>query len=173
MTTPLQEEAMSLVALLPNPQRYNEKLNQLLAAKAEAETAIANLKLQEKATAEAMTSKLQIQENLLGMLQGQTDEIEAARAEAAAKMAAAEADLERRVSEFSTAKQQHADEVARTLQIFESREAGMKQRQAALDVDFHRRLEDLRGVENNLHAHHSGLRDIVTETRQRIAAIVA
>ena len=169
MTT-LQEEAMNLVGLLPNPQRYSEKLNQLLAAKAEAETAIANLKLQEKATAEAMTSKLQAQENLLGMLQGQTDEIEAARATAAAKMAAAEADLSHRAGQLDVARQQHAAEVARSLEIFKVRESELAARQSALDLDFHRRLEDLRGVENKLRDHHSGLRDIVGQARQGIAA---
>jgi predicted component of type VI protein secretion system len=169
MTT-LQEEAMNLVGLLPNPQRYSEKLNQLLAAKAEAETAVANLKLQQIATAEAMTSKLQAQENLLGMLQGQTDEIEAARAAAAAKMAAAETDLSHRASELEAAKVAHAAEVARSVDMFKEREAELKQRQSALDADFHRRLEDLRGVENKLRDHHSVLRDIVTETRARIAA---
>jgi hypothetical protein len=169
MTT-LQEEAMNLVGLLPNPQRYSEKLNQLLAAKAEAETAIANLKLHEKATAEAMTSKLQAQENLLGMLQGQTDEIEAARATTAAKLAAAEADLSHRTGLLDVARQQHADEVKNSLQMFAARELALQQRSDALDVDFHRRLEDLRGVENKLRDHHVGLRAIINETQARIAA---
>jgi chromosome segregation ATPase len=159
-------EALALVALVANGPKYRERLQELSQKQAEADAAVANLKVAEKASAE----KLEVAEALLGSLTAQTDEIQAKNAEHAAKIASAETDLSRRVSELETAKQQHAGQVAQSLDVFKEREAQLQQRQSVLDIDFHRRLEDLRGVENKLRDHHSGLRSIIAETRRGMEA---
>ena len=162
-------EARAMIALLPDAKKFAARLEELIAAKTEADTATANLKAAETATA----AKLEVQETLLASLQAQTDELAAANAAAAASRAAAENDLSRRVAELETAKVAHADEVERSLDMFKEREAELKQRQSVLDADFHRRLEDLRAVEDKIRDHHSGLRDIVGQARRGIAAVIA
>jgi hypothetical protein len=160
-------EALALVALVANGPKYRERLQELIAATEKADVAIANLKVAEKASAE----KLEAAEALLGSLTSQTDEIQAKNAEAEAKIAAAAAALSHRAGEFESVKQQHADEVARSLEMFRAREAELNERQVVQDADFDARAKDLHGVEAKLRNHHSGLRDIITATRQALAAV--
>jgi chromosome segregation ATPase len=162
-------EALALVALVANGPKYRERLQELIATTEKADAAVANLKVAEKASAE----KLEAAEALLGSLQAQIDEVQSHNATARAKIEADAADLTRRETELEAAKVAHAGEVKNSLQIFEAREAELTQRQAALDVDFHRRLEDLRGVENKLRDHHVGLRAIIDETRRGMEAVAA
>jgi chromosome segregation ATPase len=159
-------EARAMIALLPDAKKFAARLEELIAATEQANAAVANLKLQEQAT----SSKLEVQETLLASLQAQTDELAAANAAAAASRVAAENDLARRLGELETAKAAHADEVKRSLDMFKEREAELKQRQSVLDADFHRRLEDLRAVEDKIRSHHVGLRAVIDETRRGIAA---
>ena len=169
----LREEATALISILPNPGKYSEKLTALLAATENANAALADLKAAENAKATATAARLEQQENLLALLTAQSDEIANANAAAAASRVAAENDLARRVGELETAKQQHADEVARSLKMFAAREAELTAKQTAQDTDFGNRTKELRGVEDKLRTHHSGLRAIVASARQGIAVIAA
>jgi hypothetical protein len=47
MTT-LRDEAMTLISLLPNPQKYTERMQEILTAKQEADAAIAAAKAAEE-----------------------------------------------------------------------------------------------------------------------------
>jgi outer membrane murein-binding lipoprotein Lpp len=167
----LRDEALSLVSLLPNPQGYSEKLGQLLAAKAEADAAIANAKAVEKATSETTAAKLEASTALLQALTAQSDELENKNSAARAKIEAAETDLARRESELDVTRQQHAAEVARSLQMFASREAELKQKGAAQSEAHSAHAADMQREHDRLSAHHRDLRSIIASARQGIAAV--
>jgi chromosome segregation ATPase len=160
-------EALAMIGLLPNGEKYRARLDELVAATQKAEAAIANAAAVEKSSAD----KLAVMETLLASLSAQADEITTANAEAAASRVAAENDLTKRASELEAAKVAHAAEVARSLEMFAAREAELNERQAALDADFATRAKDLHAVEGRFRAHHLGLRSIIAETRSAIATV--
>jgi len=111
----LRDEAMGLVALLPNPQKYDGKLKALLDASEQANARIADLKVAELGAAK----KLEVAETLLASLTAQADEISVSNAAATAQIEAAKNDLARREAELLELKQQHAAQVARTAGAYE------------------------------------------------------
>jgi chromosome segregation ATPase len=164
--TAASAEALQLLDLVADAGKYSERLRELVSKTEAADKATQALQVAEAAS----SKRLAAAEALLQSLTSQADAITAANAEAAAQIEAAKGDLAHRASQLESARQQHADQVRAQLQTFAAREAESAARQSVLDTDFHRRLEDLRGVENKLRDHHGVLRDIVTETRARIAA---
>jgi chromosome segregation ATPase len=160
-------EALALVALVANGPKYRERLQELIAITEKAEAATANLKTAEQASAE----KLAVAETLLASLQAQCDEFTAANAAAAAKIAAAEADLARRSAELEAAKAEHAAQVSSALQDLTVREEELALKRAALDEHVATHTKVLHDGQGRLRASHLALRTIIGETRQGIATV--
>jgi chromosome segregation ATPase len=163
----LREEAMGLVALLPNPGKYSEKLATLLAAVENANATIADARAAELGAAK----KLEVAEALLQSLTDQTDVIQAANEAAAAKLEASENDLARRVGELEAAKQQHSNQQSAALQELTNREQELSLKQSALDADIGSRVKVLHEGQGKLRGHHLALRSVIAETQASLAAI--
>jgi chromosome segregation ATPase len=159
-------EALALLALVADTGRFSEKVQELTSRTEAANKATLDLQAAEKTSAD----KLSATAALLASLQSQAESLEAANAEAAAKIESAKNDLARREAELLELKQQHVHQVATALRDHERRSAELEQRRSTQDEDFHSRVEALRLVENKLRDHHSGLRSIIAAARQGLAA---